>query len=137
MEAVAADRRALRVLVRNAMFRRVQLMALEDSQALGEMDGSYGYGVHEWDAVLDGFFDAHDDILTDTDARSAEFFILDDSQEAASHTWHVRQVVCDSDGDNDWAIDGIVDIVKTQDEGDAVFRQYRVGSAEQLRDVEP
>ena len=36
-----------------------------------------------------------------------------------------------------WAIDGIVDIVKTQDEGDAVFRQYRVGSAEQLRDVEP
>ena len=137
MEAVAADRRALRVLVRNAMFRRVQLMALADSQALGEMDGSYGYGVHEWDAVLDGFFDAHDDILTDTDARSAEFFILDDSQEAASHTWHVRQVVCDSDGDNDWAIDGIVDIVKTQDEGDAVFRQYRVGSAEQLRDVEP
>ncbi len=36
MEAVAADRRALRVLVRNAMFRRVQLMALEDSQALGK-----------------------------------------------------------------------------------------------------
>ncbi len=41
--------RGLTVLVRNAMFRRVQLMDLDRPEELGALDKDWGYGVHEWE----------------------------------------------------------------------------------------
>lgn len=51
-QAVVEDRRGLTVLIRNAMFRRVQLMDLDKPDELGALDKDWGYGVHEWEDAL-------------------------------------------------------------------------------------
>lgn len=125
-ESVVEDRRGLIVLIRNAMFRRVQLMDLEDASTLGELDKTWGYGVHEWNDVLDDYYDEHEYVGIDAKARSGDLFILDDSLEKSEHSWKVRQIIDDSDGDHNWAITGVVDLDATQDEGEVVFFDYQV-----------
>ena len=53
--------------------------------------------------------------------------MLDDSHERDVHTWKVRQIIDDSDGDHDWAIEGVVDRDATQESGEVVFHDYHVG----------
>lgn len=125
-DAVVEDRRGLTVLVRNALFRRVQLIDLDDPEALGALDKDWHYGVHEWEDALDAFYDEHEYVGTDMKARSGEFFIIDDRDEKRGHTWTVRQILDDSDGDHDWAITGVVDLDATQEQGEVVFRDYSV-----------
>ncbi|WP_288273420.1 RNA helicase [uncultured Bifidobacterium sp.] len=125
-DAVVEDRRGLTVLVRNALFRRVQLIDLDDPEALGALDKDWHYGVHEWEDTLDAFYDEHEYVGTDMKARSGEFFIIDDRDERQGHTWTVRQILDDSDGDHDWAITGVVDLDATQEQGEVVFRDYSV-----------
>ena len=126
-DTVVEDRRGLTVLVRNALFRRVKLMDLDDPDTLGALDKDWGYGVHEWEDVLDDFYESHEYVETGAKARGGEWFILDDSLESKEHIWKVRQIICDSDGDNDWAITGSVDLDATQESGEVVFVDYRVG----------
>ena len=127
-QAVVEDRRGLTVLVRNAMFRRVQLMDLDKPDELGALDKDWGYGVHEWEDALDDFYDEHEYVNTDAKARSGELFILDDSKENSEHSWKVRQIIDDSDGDHDWAITGTVDLDTTQSSGEVVFFDYSVSN---------
>lgn len=127
-QSVVEDRRGLTVLVRNAMFRRVQLMDLDKSDELGALDKDWGYGVHEWEDALDDFYDEHEYVNTDAKARSGELFILDDSKENSEHSWKVRQIIDDSDGDHDWAITGTVDLDTTQSSGEVVFFDYSVSN---------
>ena len=54
--------------------------------------------------------------------------MLDDKHENDEHTWKVRQIIDDSDGDHDWAIEGIVDLDATQDTGEVVFHDYEVSN---------
>ena len=126
-DAVVEDRRGLTVLVRNALFRRVQLMDLDRPEELGALDKDWGYGVHEWEDALDDFYEAHEYVNTDAAARSADLFMLDDTHERDEHTWKVRQIIDDSDGDHDWAIEGVVDLDATQEGGEVVFHTYEVG----------
>ncbi|MEE1295361.1 MAG: DUF3516 domain-containing protein [Bifidobacterium sp.] len=127
---VVEDRRGLTVLVRNALFRRVQLMDLDEPKALGELDAEWRFGVHEWEDALDAYYDEHEYVNTDQKARSGEYVIIDDSHEKDAHTWIVRQVIDDSDGDHDWAITGVVDLDATQERGEVVFKEYHVGEVD-------
>ena len=125
---VVEDRRGLTVLVRNAMFRRVQLMDLDRPEGLGALDKDWGYGVHEWEDALDDYYDEHEYVNVDAEARSPKLFMLDDTHERDEHTWKVRQIIDDSDGDHDWAITGVVDLDATQNGGEVVFFDYSVGN---------
>lgn len=127
-QAVVEDRRGLTVLVRNAMFRRVQLMDLDKPDKLGALDKDWGYGVHEWEDTLDDYYDEHEYVNFDAKARSGELFILDESKENSEHSWKVRQIIDDSDGDHDWAITGTVDLDTTQSSGEVVFFDYSVSN---------
>ena len=127
-QAVVKDRRGLTVLVRNAMFRRVQLMDLDKPDELGALDKDWGYGVHEWEDTLDDYYDEHEYVNIDAKARSGELFILDESKENSEHSWKVRQIIDDSDGDHDWAITGTVDLDTTQSSGEVVFFDYSVSN---------
>ncbi|MDF7664931.1 DEAD/DEAH box helicase [Bifidobacterium sp. ESL0745] len=126
--AVVEDRRGLIVLIRNAMFRRIQLMDQDRPEELGALDKDWSYGVHEWEDALDDYYDEHEYVGIDQKARSGDLFILDDRNEAKEHTWKVRQIIDDSDGDHDWAITGTVDLDATQESGEVVFVDYRVGN---------
>lgn len=131
-DAVVHDRRGLTVLVRNALFRRVRLAAADDHEALGEADVDNGFSVHKWRAALDEYYDVHEDVLVDADARSMAFLAIDESDEDSEHVWHVQQTFSDPDGDHDFAIRADVDLDATQEGDGVVFKDYRVGFIEDL-----
>lgn len=131
-EAVVHDRRGLTVLVRNALFSRVRMAAHRDIAGLGEADGEWGFGERAWAQALDEYYEAHEEILLDADARSKAYLILNEADEEEAHVWHVRQIFHDEDGDNDFAIAADVDLDATQAGDGVVFKDYRVGFAEDL-----
>ncbi len=57
--SVLTNRRAFLVLVRNELFRRVRLAALQRDDELAELDPDV-----DWSSALDAYFDEHDEILT-------------------------------------------------------------------------
>ena len=131
-EAVVHDRRGLTVLVRNALFSRVRMAAHRDIAGLGEEDGEWGFGERAWAQALDEYYEAHEEILLDADARSKAYLILNEADEEEAHVWHVRQIFHDEDGDNDFAIAADVDLDATQAGDGVVFKDYRVGFAKDL-----
>lgn len=133
-DEVVADRRGMTLMVRNALFQRVRLAALDKAAELGALDKDWGFGEFRWGRVLDAFYGAHEDLLTDADARSAAFLEIDDSDELSEHVWHVHQIFHDSDGDHDFGIMADVDLDATQDGDGIVFKNYRAGSFEDLAD---
>ncbi|MFD0704933.1 DEAD/DEAH box helicase [Alloscardovia venturai] len=132
IDQVLAHKAGTITLVRNALFKRVQLIDLDEPEQLGELDSGWGMPVHEWEAALDDFYEDHEGLLTNADARSSKFFMLDDSKERTHHTWRVRQILCDLEGDYDWAIDGVIDLDPTHDEGEVIFTDYDVNVIEDL-----
>lgn len=131
-DEVVADRRGMTLMVRNTLFQRVRLAALDRADALGDLDVDWGFGESRWARVLDAFYEAHEDLLTDADARSAAFLEIDESDEQTDHVWHVHQVFHDSDGDHDFGIMADVDLDATQDGDGIVFKNYRAGVIEDL-----
>ncbi len=137
IEAVVADRRGVTLLVRNALFQRVKLAAAGRTDDLGELDGAWGMGAVKWKHALDAFFETHDELLLDADARSTAYFAIDESDELkpaeeGGHAWHVHQIFHDADGDSDFGIMADLDLDATQEESEAVFKNYRVGFIEAL-----
>ena len=142
-DAVVRDRRGVTVLVRNALFRRVSLAARDaadgpvpfDAAAeLGKLDADWGFAQRRWRDALDAFFEEHEGIVIDGDARSMAYLSLDEADERADHVWHVVQTFKDTDDDRDFAIVADVDLDATQEEGEAIFKNYRVGFLDELED---
>lgn len=106
--------RAFRTLVRNELFRRVQLAARERVDELADIDPAFG--ADAWSDALDGYFADHDEILTGPDARSAQLLLITEGSE----TWTVRQILDDPAGDHDWGISATVDLAESDEAGAAV-----------------
>jgi hypothetical protein len=132
---VVKDRKGLEVLVRNALFARVRLAAYDESERLGELDEPWGWNAVRWRASLDEFYDHHEDVELDADARSWDYLTIDTAAEASDHRWHVRQMFKDTDGDRDFGIDADVDLDVTQQDGEVTFADYRVGFVEELDEL--
>ncbi|MGO1801321.1 MAG: DEAD/DEAH box helicase [Microbacteriaceae bacterium] len=111
---LTANVRAFRTLVRNELFRRVQLAALEDVDTLADLDPDFG--ADGWNDALDAYFTEHDEILTGPDARSSKLLML---TEGATQ-WTVRQIFDDPSGDHDWGMSATVDLAASDEAGEAV-----------------
>jgi hypothetical protein len=109
---VTANVRAFRVLVRNAMFRLVELAALEKEDELAEL----APGI-DWGAALDAYYEEHDEILTGPNARGPGLLLID----TEPGLWRVRQIIDDPAGDHDWGITAQVDLHTSDEEGRAVI----------------
>ncbi|QCR20595.1 DEAD/DEAH box helicase [Agrococcus sp. SGAir0287] len=120
---IVANPRAFRILVRNALFQRVQLAALDRVDALGELDGPHGFDADAWGEALDAYFAEHDSIGTGADARSARMLVVDEGTTA----WEVQQILADPAGDHDWRIWATVDLEASAEAGEPVVRVTRVG----------
>jgi superfamily II RNA helicase len=121
--AVTGNRRAFRVLVRNAMFRRVSLAALRRYDELGELDAECGWDADAWAAALEPYFDEHDEIGIDADARGPALLIINEGQQR----WTVRQILDDPAGDHDWGISAEIDLAASDEIGAAAVRITEVG----------
>jgi len=62
---VSGNARAFRVLVRNAMFRRVELAGRRDRATLGELDRDAGWDADAWEDAMAPYWDEHPTLLTD------------------------------------------------------------------------
>ncbi|GAB2694357.1 superfamily II RNA helicase [Microbacterium marinum] len=116
--SILTNRRAFVVLVRNELFRRVQLAALQDDDALEALDPAV-----DWPAALDAYYDDHDEILTGGPARSPSLCVIDESE---TGVWRVEQIIDDPAGDHDWRIRAEVDLAASVEEGIAVVRVSEV-----------
>jgi hypothetical protein len=120
---VTGNRRAFRVLVRNALFRRVELAALERYEELGELDAGTGWDAEAWAEALEAYFAEHDEIGAGADARGPAMLIIDEKP----GRWSVRQIFDDPAGDHDWGISAEVDLAASDAAGTAVLRVTDVG----------
>ncbi|MDQ1174827.1 superfamily II RNA helicase [Microbacterium testaceum] len=118
--SILTNRRAFGVLVRNEMFRRVQLAALQRDDELVELDPDV-----DWPASLDAYFDEHDAIGTGGAARSSALVLIDESS-ASDGVWRVEQIIDDPAGDHDWRIRAEVDLAASEEEGTAIVRVTEV-----------
>ena len=131
-DEVVHDRRGVTLLVRNALWRRVRLIADENAKELGAIDADWGWRELRWRQAIDAFYEEHEEVVLSGDARSWAFLAIDESDEFSGHVWHVRQTVLDSDDDRDFLIAADVDLDATQEAGEAVFTNYRAGFFEEL-----
>ena len=121
---VTSNVRAFRVLVRNALFHRVRLAALEHYEELGALDSDSGWDAAAWEDALQGYFDVHDEIGTGPDARGPALLMIDAGQPGQ---WAVRQIFDDPAGHHDWGISAVVDLDASDEAGSAVLRITDVG----------
>ncbi|ANJ28009.1 DEAD/DEAH box helicase [Agromyces aureus] len=118
--SVVTNRRAFTVLVRNELFRRVQLAALERDDELAALDPDAG-----WPDALDRYYAEHDDLGTGAAARSPQLVVIDET-DAAAGLWRAEQILDDPAGDHDWRIRAEVDLEASAEEGTAVLRVTEV-----------
>ena len=116
---VTSNARAFRVLVRNEMFRRVELAALEKLRRARRARRRSG-----WDAdALGGragrlLRRARRDRHRAGRARPGLLLI----ERGAGTSWRVRQIFDDPAGDHDWGISAEVDLAASDEAGTAVVR---------------
>ena len=119
---LTANHRAFRVMVRNELFRRVTLAALDDHEALGELDASRlrRRRLGRRDRRLLG---RARPIGTGPDARGPAMLLITETPTE----WRVRQIFDDPAGDHDWGITPTVDLAESDEAGAAVVRVTSVG----------
>jgi hypothetical protein len=125
---VSAQGRPFRVMIRNALWRRVELAARDDVDGLAALEATTAALVEpplevamtraDWDAALEEYYAEHDEVLLDADARGPALLVVEES----GRTWSVRQLLHDPAGHHDWAIEATVDLDASDAAGEAVVR---------------
>ncbi|HPV90866.1 MAG TPA: DUF3516 domain-containing protein, partial [Ornithinibacter sp.] len=120
--ALSANPRALRVMVRQSMFRRVELLSLRRYAALAALGG--GLSDAAWSAAHEAYLDDYDDFGTGPQARGPALLRIDDS---AAGVWLVEQILDDPEGDHDWRISAELDVAATDEAGELVLTVTGLG----------
>ena len=118
------------MIVRNALWQRVELAARRRVDDLGRLDaptsvGAPGMDADDWADALEEYFEEHEEIGTGPDARGPSMFVVDADSEAGF--WLVQQILDDPAGHRDWRIWAEVDLAASDEAGELVFRVVDVG----------
>ena len=119
---VTRSTRAFRVMVRNEVFRWVQLLVRRSTDDMTVLAEVPAVGDTPWTAVAIGeaiapYWDDHAVLPTDSHARGGEFFVL---EAGGSDWWPVTQTIADPAGFHEWVLEGRVDLAASREEGRAV-----------------
>ena len=133
---ITANVRAFTVMVRNAMFQRVQLAARDDygelarleaaSAALTDPPGRVAMTADAWEAALGAYWDEHESLGSGPQARSPQLLMID--RDGTPGAWRVRQIIDDPEGHHDFAIVATVDLAASDAAGEPVIRTESFGS---------
>jgi superfamily II RNA helicase len=109
--------RAFTVLIRNAMFRRVELAARKRYDLLAELDSADGWDADRWQGAMAGYYEEYEFVGITADARNPTLLQI----QKTADTWNVRQVFDDPEEDHDWGISAVVDLAASNEAGEAVL----------------
>jgi hypothetical protein len=118
---LTGNERAFTAMVRNALFRRVELFARGRWAELGDLHP--GWPAERWEAVGEDYFDEHDDVGTGADARGPALLII----QRDPGRWRVRQILDDPAGDHDWGFDVEIDLEASDEAGEPVLTLMDAG----------
>ncbi len=115
LRGLSANPRALRVAIRQAMFRRVELVARRRWEQLAELDD--GLSLQEWADAGGDYFAEYDEVGTGMSARGGAHFLV----ETTGRDWVATQIIEDPDGDHDWRIIADIDLDASDEAGELVL----------------
>ena len=113
---VTTNVRAFRVMVRNELFRWVELLARGDLEALVEREGSGAWTPDRLAEATGPYWEEHDAVGIGPEARGPALLTVEEGPEA----WTVTQVLDDPAGDHDWVLRTRVRLDASDEEGRAV-----------------
>jgi Domain of unknown function (DUF3516)/DEAD/DEAH box helicase len=137
---ISENPRALSVMIRNALFRRVELLAHERYQALADLDADAapdtrngwdrrdGWDASAWEDAMAGYWAEYDAIGIGSAARSGALVLI----QPGPDEWRIRQILDDPAGDHDWGIEAVLDVAATDEAGEPVLHITGVGPVEYL-----
>lgn len=124
---VSQQERAFTVMIRNAMFRRVELVARDDLDGLMALEraaadrtdppGEVVMTRSVWDEGIEAYYAEHDEVLLDADAHGPDLLRI----ERTGSSWPVTQTVHDPAGHHDWVVDALVDVAASDEVGELVL----------------
>jgi hypothetical protein len=115
-------------MVRTELFRWVQALARRDHASLTTLRGDPALGDRPWPAAeIDGlmapYWDEHDHLAIDADARSSSWFRLDEPPVGSTAPWwSAEQILVDPESSAEWRIVATVDVEASRAEHRAVLR---------------
>jgi superfamily II RNA helicase len=136
---ISAQERAFRVMVRNAMFRRVEMVARDDLDGLMQLERAAADRTEpsrevamtrsRWDQAIEDYYAEHDTLGTASDARGPKLLLIEPAtgepvgapEDTVARLWRVRQVLDDPEGHHDWVIDAVADLDASDEAGELVL----------------
>ncbi|WP_372727896.1 DEAD/DEAH box helicase [Nocardioides sp.] len=136
---ISRQERVFRVMVRNAMFRRVELVARDDLDGLMALERAAADRTEparevvmtrsSWDAAIEEYYAEHDSVGTTGNARGPAMLIVEPTtgeplgapEGTTARLWRVRQVLDDPEGHHDWVIDAVADLDASDEAGELVL----------------
>ena len=133
---ISRQERPFRVMVRNALFRRVELVARDDLDALVRLEKQNAERVDPprevvmtrsaWDAALEEYFTEHEELRTGADARGPALLAVEAatgtpvgaSADTTARLWRVTQTLDDPAGHHDWVVEATVDLDASDEAGE-------------------
>ncbi len=123
--------RAFGVMVRNAMWRRVELVARDDVDALAALETTAAartdpprevvMDADAWDEALEAYYAEHGSVQLDADARGPRLLASTDEVVDGVRVRRVTQTLSDPAGHHDWVIEAEVDLDATDELGELVL----------------
>ncbi|WP_421121755.1 DEAD/DEAH box helicase [Aquihabitans daechungensis] len=126
--ALTSNRRAFTVLVRNALFQRVEHIGTRQWQELEALDADDGWTAQRWFDALAPYFEEHGTIGIGSDARNPALLLVDEHPADHPGCWRVRQILDDPSDDHDWRIHALVDLAASDEAGRVVVHVQDVST---------
>ncbi len=137
---ISRQERAFSVMIRNAMFARVQLAARDDLDGLVRLERQAAdrtepprevvVGRSVWDAALEEYFAEHDSISTAPDSRGPAYLQVGGEErgepvgageDTLARVRRVVQTLADPADHRDWVIEAVVDCDASDEAGELVL----------------
>jgi ribosomal protein S25 len=143
---ISRQERAFAVMVRNAMWRRVELVARDDLDGLMALERAAADRTEpprevvmtrsRWDEAIEAYYAEHDRVGTDQDARGPQHLVVEhatgvplgvdpdehaEARPGGARLWRVRQTIADPEGHHDWLIEAVADLDASDEAGELVL----------------
>ncbi|WP_232680143.1 RNA helicase [Nocardioides sp. R-C-SC26] len=136
---ISRQERAFAVMLRNAMWRRVDLVARDDLDGLMRLERESADRFDPprdvvmtrsaWDTAIEAYYAQHDEVRTDADARGPALLRTEITtgepvgapEGTSSRLMVLTQTLADPAGDRDWVIEAVADLDASDDAGELVI----------------